>query len=78
MCVRVHSASTTRPAFDYRERTITVPPGLPATLTLCVVRSVLAELHVPQPELGAVCWCGEPVLLGYVPAQRSEVMRRGA
>lgn len=78
MCVRVQSASTPTPAFSYRERLIRVPSGLPATLTLRVARAVLAELCVPQPEVGAVCWCGEPVLLDHVPAQRSEVMRRGA
>jgi hypothetical protein len=46
-----------------------------------VVRAIMAELAVLQPELGAVCWCGEPIdLLPRVPEQRrsEQVMNHGA
>jgi hypothetical protein len=38
----------------------------------------MAELGALQPDLGAVCWCGEPILLDHVPAQTDEVSSIGA
>lgn len=79
MCVRVQSAATAMPAYDPGRRIVLVPPGLPYSLTERCVRAVMAELHAPQPAFGAACWCGEPILLAHVPAQRvGEVISRGA
>jgi hypothetical protein len=82
MCV--HVQFTARPGhLDYDDDTgvITLPASIADTHRVTAARAVLSELRVPQPELGAVCWCGEQVdLLPRVPEQwRSEqVVRHGA
>jgi hypothetical protein len=82
MCVRVSFASPNAlPAFDADERVITIPSLLPPAHTVTLVRAVLAELVVEQPELGAVCWCGAPVdLTPRIPQQRrsEQVVNHGA
>lgn len=79
MCVRVQSSASSVPAYDHENRIVHVPPGLPDHLTLRCVREVMAELHAPQPTFGAACWCGEPILLAHIPAQRTgEVISSGA
>lgn len=79
MCVRVESTESPVPAYDHERLIVRVPPGLSRAITLRVVRAVMAELGAPQPTLGARCWCGAPILLDYIPAQRtSEVIRHGA
>lgn len=79
MCVRVQSSPSPVPAYDYERLIVRVPPGLPPDLTLRAVRAVMAGLGACQPESGARCWCGAPILLAHIPAQRaSEVIRRGA
>jgi hypothetical protein len=79
MCVRIQPAASPSPAYDHKRCIIRVPAGLPPALTLRCVRAVLAELHAPQPDEGARCWCGEPVTLDHVPAQRTgEVISSGA
>jgi hypothetical protein len=82
MCV--HVRFTARPefsVFDSDARTITLPRILNHEHCVTVVRAIMAELAVPQPELGAVCWCGEPInLLPRVPEQRrsEQVINHGA
>lgn len=82
MCIRVRfSAHCPADPWDPLARTITLPVALPTASTALVVRAVLSELAVEQPDVGAVCFCGAPVhFLPRVPQQRrmDEVMRRGA
>lgn len=81
MCVRIRFTSRTGlPIYD-GTGLITLPASLSASHRVTAVRAVLSELHVVQPELGAVCWCGEPVpMLPAVPRQRrsEQVMSHGA
>jgi hypothetical protein len=82
MCV--HVRFTARPefrVFDSDARTITLPRLLGYERSVTVVRAIMAELAVVQPELGAICWCGEAIdLLPRVPEQRrsDQVMNHGA
>lgn len=79
MCVRVQPAASPVPAYDHELLIVRVPHGLSLVLTLRAVRAVMAELGAPQPVCGARCWCGEPILLAHVPAQRTgEVISHGA
>lgn len=82
MCVRIQFAvSSGSPIFDPDSRLITLPDSIAHVHRVTAVRAVLTELAVPQPELGAVCWCGEPVsLLPRVPEQRrsEQVIKHGA
>jgi hypothetical protein len=82
MCVRVSFASPNAiPAFDADTRVITIPRHLPPAHTVTLVRAILAELIVDQPELGAVCWCGAPVdVTPRIPRQRrsEQVVKHGA
>jgi hypothetical protein len=82
MCVRVALTQTgALPAFDADERMISVPSDLTPEHRVTLVRAILRELVVPQPELGAVCWCGEPVdMTPRVPGQRrsEQVVKHGA
>ena len=83
MCVRVSYASPNAlPAFDADDRVITVPRHLTPAHTVTLVRAILTELIVPQPELGAVCWCGDPVdlMTPRIPQQRrsEQVVTHGA
>jgi hypothetical protein len=60
---------------------ITIPASVAASRRVTAVRAVLSELHVIQPQLGAVCWCGEPIdVLPRVPEQRrsGQVIKHGA
>ena len=82
MCVRVHFVSLDAlPAFDADERVITIPRHLSPTHKVTLVRAILTELATPQPELGAVCWCGDPVdMTPRIPHQRrsEQVVTHGA
>lgn len=82
MCVRVAFAPPeTPPGFNAEERVITIPGQLAPAHTVTLVRAILRELVVPQPELGARCWCGESVdLLPRIPHQRrsEQVVKHGA
>jgi hypothetical protein len=82
MCVRIRFAPPdTAPAFDAEEREITIPCDLAHAHIVTLVRAILGELLVPQPDLGAVCWCGDPVdLTPRVPNQRrsEQVVKHGA
>jgi hypothetical protein len=66
--------------FDSDARTITLPHGFGREHSAAVVRAIMAELAVVQPEVGAICWCGESVdLLPRVPEQRrSKQVNHGA
>lgn len=82
MCIRVQYAplSSLIP-WDPSQRLITLPKDLPAESSTDVIRALLAELAVPQPLFGAVCFCGAPVdLLPRIPEQRrsSQVIHHGA
>ena len=72
MCVRVALVQTgALPAFDADDRMISVPRHLTPEHRVTLVRAILNELAVPQPDLGAVCWCGEPVdMTPRIPRQR--------
>lgn len=82
MCVRISFASPdTLPAFDAEERVIRIPRQLSPAHTVTLVRAILRELIVEQPELGARCWCGDPVdLTPRIPHQRrsEQVVKHGA
>lgn len=82
MCVRVRfTARSKAPIYDSGAGVITLPDSLTQVNRVLALRAVLSELHVVQPQLGAVCWCGEPVtVLPRVPQQpRSEqVIKHGA
>lgn len=82
MCVRIRFAPPdTLPGFHAEERVIQIPGQLPPAHTVTLVRAILRELVVEQPELGARCWCGESVdLLPRVPHQRrsEQVVKHGA
>lgn len=82
MCVRIRfTAWSGLPIYDPGTGLITLPDTLPCAHRVTAVRAVLSELHVIQPELGAVCWCGESVdLLPRVPEQRrsEQVVKHGA
>lgn len=81
MCVRIHFTSRTDlPIYD-GAGLITLPASIATSHRVTAIRAVLSELHVAQPELGAVCWCGEAVLmLPGVPQQRrsEQVVTHGA
>lgn len=82
MCVHVRFTARVCPhIYDAEARTITLPANLDHTHAVTAARAVLSELRVIQPELGAVCWCGEAVtMLPRVPEQRKneQVMKHGA
>ena len=82
MCVRIHWAPPdVLPGFDAEERVITVPRNLSTPHSVTLVRAILRELVVEQPQLGAVCWCGDPVdLTPRIPQQRrsEQVVKHGA
>jgi hypothetical protein len=82
MCVRIRFTAHIEPrVFDGHARVITLPRSLSHAHRVTVVRAVLGELAVQQPELGAVCWCGEAIdLLPRVPQQRrsEQVIKHGA
>lgn len=82
MCVRVRFSSCDRPlVYDAEASTITLPTVLDHAHAVTALRAILSKLRVVQPELGAVCWCGEPVtLLPRVPEQRrsGQVIKHGA
>lgn len=82
MCVRIRFSSGGTPRiYDADTGTITLPDRLATTHTVTIVRAVLSELHVVQPEFGALCWCGETVdLTPRVPEQRrsEQVVNHGA
>ncbi|GGW41042.1 hypothetical protein GCM10010381_27330 [Streptomyces xantholiticus] len=75
MCVHVrYSSAQLRPVYDSATRTITIPDSVDPSLTAIAVRAVLAELAAPQPEFGALCWCGEPIII----TPRIPIQRRSA
>lgn len=84
MCVRVVFGSpSTLPGFDAEARTISIPFGLAPRHVETLVRAILAELLVDQPDFGTICWCGAPVIIdpgALIPQQkRTEVVvRHGA
>lgn len=81
MCVLIRRTTRVVSPWDATLRTITIPAQLDADRAVLAVRTVLAELAVPQPASGALCWCGAPVDIGapQIPAQQhpNEVMARG-
>ncbi|MFC8491838.1 hypothetical protein ACFUJU_13745 [Streptomyces sp. NPDC057235] len=67
--------------YDAGTGTVTLPDALPHAETLVILRAVLEELAVVQPESGAICWCGEDILVvPRVPEQRrsGQVIHHGA
>lgn len=75
MCIRVrYEAFDPLGAFhpyDAAAGIVTLPDCLAQADTLTILRAVLEELAVKQPESGAICWCGEPImLLPRIPTQR--------
>jgi hypothetical protein len=82
MCVRVHFAPPdVPPGYNADAATITIPGDLEPAHRVTLVRAILRELVVPQPELGARCWCGEQVdMTPRIPQQRrsEQVVKHGA
>jgi hypothetical protein len=66
VCIRVEyacvKADCSEP-YDADRKVIILPRCLPRGDKLAVLRAVLSELAVPQPSLGARCFCGAPVLV---------------
>ncbi|ROQ69220.1 hypothetical protein EDD93_3717 [Streptomyces sp. 840.1] len=73
MCIRVRFAPIgSAPVFDPATQTIALPPGLDRSHTVTAVRAVLAELAIPQPQFGALCYCGASLDLSpRIPQQRT-------
>lgn len=82
MCVRIHWApAEALPSFDAEQRVITVPRHLTTSHSVTLVRAILTELVVEQPEFGARCWCGDEVdFTPRIPHQRrsEQVVKHGA
>jgi hypothetical protein len=82
MCVRIHWAPPeTLPGFDADERVIRLPSQLSPEHSVTLVRAILTELVVEQPEFGARCWCGDEVdFTPRIPHQRrsEQVVKHGA
>lgn len=82
MCIRVQYAPTASlRLWDKSRQLITLPLDLPPANSAIAVRAVLTELAVPQPQFGAVCFCGEVVeTLPRIPQQRrsGQVTHHGA
>lgn len=83
MCIRVQRAPITAPLvpWDASRQIITIPLTLTGHRAVIAVRTVLAELGIPQDAHGARCWCGAPIPAApLIPAQqRSEqVVSHGA
>lgn len=82
MCVRVQLVPPgVPPSFDADDRSIAIPGDLTPEHRVTLVRAILLELAVPQPELGARCWCGDEVdMTPRVPRQRrsKQVVKHGA
>jgi len=82
MCGHIRfTAQSGHSIYDADSGLITLPASICVSRRVTAVRAVLCELRAPQPELGAVCWCGEPVnVLPRVPEQRrsEQVVKRGA
>ncbi|MEW2636550.1 hypothetical protein AB0903_34220 [Streptomyces sp. NPDC048389] len=83
MCIRVQYAPLTAACsqpYDARHQVITLPEDLPRRAAIRVIRAVLSELAITQPDFGAVCWCGAPVgALPRIPHQaRREQVSHGA
>ncbi|MBP5883130.1 hypothetical protein QBA57_28820 [Streptomyces scabiei] len=83
MCISVEytpRAKLTEP-WDAGRNRIILPVELSDQFALRALRCLLDQLGVEQPDLGALCWCGEPIrLLPRVPQQRrsGQVMTHGA
>lgn len=82
MCVRIRFTERfSGPIYDAATNLITLPATLDDSLRVTAMRAVLSELLAEQPELGAVCWCGEPIdIVPRVPGQRrsEQVVTHGA
>ncbi|MDX3681413.1 hypothetical protein, partial [Streptomyces scabiei] len=81
MCISVEYKPRTMltEPWDAGRNLITLPVELTEPFALRALRFLLDELGTPQPESGALCWCGEEIrLLAYVPQQRSEQVINGA
>ncbi|MBP5931866.1 hypothetical protein F3K39_28445 [Streptomyces sp. LBUM 1479] len=81
MCIRVAAVPRAQleEPWDRDQRLISIPSELRDDFALRAVRAVLTELDIPQPESGALCWCGEQIqLLAHIPQQRSKQVSNGA
>lgn len=83
MCIRVQYVPRQEldDPWDPGRLVITLPSELNQHFALRVLRAVLDELDVEQPEFGARCWCGDSIgLLPAIPQQRrsGQVMTHGA
>lgn len=61
MCVRVECAATVTDPWNPDERVILLPATLPTAALPTALHAVLAELGIPQPDSGALCFCGAPI-----------------
>jgi hypothetical protein len=74
MCITVHRSTSpvvTITPWNPTALAITIPAALSPARALLAVQAVLAELAIPQPENGAVCYCGASVMLPRIPMQRT-------
>lgn len=82
MCVQVELSSHVTCPWDAERLTIIVLAGRGIEHTIRDVRAVLIELNTPQPQHGAVCYCGEPIDIPAVvrrgPARTNEAVAHGA
>jgi hypothetical protein len=74
MCTLVHRSPEPDavPRWDAFRGVIIIPRLLLPDTQLLIVRAMLAGLGIPQPDDGATCWCGAPVEVTWVPAQRRD------
>lgn len=65
MCVAVtvEDMNPQAPRWDRDRVTISIGPGLDHFTALKQVRGMLTWLGAPQMGVGALCWCGDPVIL---------------
>jgi hypothetical protein len=82
VCVTIDLSARVVTPWDHQREVITVPAGLSVGRATRAVRAVLIELDTPQPESGAVCFCGAVIDVAAVvrrgPVQMREVVAHGA
>lgn len=71
MCatVVVEDISPKAPRWDRDRVAIVIGPGLDHFAALRQVRALLSWLGAPQLGIGALCWCGDPVIIPKCPAR---------
>lgn len=64
VCVTIRRSTHVTSPWDPSTNIITIPSSLDAERETRAVRAVLSALSAPQPDSGALCWCGALVDIG--------------